>query len=162
MAHITSMRSPLAARFAEPRCRHGRLGGGRAPAAKSPSGDAFEELSGTRTVDTSGNNNHGTLVAGAAFKDGRVCGGLNIPNGGARVEVRDSSSLRPNAGVTVEAWIRATPYSGIRVIVGKQVFNGPDSYVLYLQSDGTPHWSCRDGVRSAAAAREQRNAPPQE
>ncbi|MCB9919077.1 MAG: LamG domain-containing protein [Planctomycetes bacterium] len=108
---------------------------------------AFEAGAGTTAIDASGNNNNGTLAGGAAFTEGRVCGGVKFPTGDARIEVPDSTSLRPGRGVTVEAWIRIGPFTGgYRVVVGKQVLNGDDSYVLFVAPNGLPSWSCRDAT----------------
>ncbi|MEO0649298.1 MAG: LamG domain-containing protein [Planctomycetota bacterium] len=109
----------------------------------------FDQATGSTAVDLSGNGNNGNFV-GAIPAAGIPTGctattGVDFPIDTGRIEVPDAPSLRPAHGVTVEAWVLAAPLSEVRVVVGKQVNLGADSYVLFLNSDGSVGFSVNDG-----------------
>ncbi len=78
----------------------------------------LNENGGVAAVDSSGKGNTGA-VTGGAWASGKFGGGYN-PGGTGTIIVPSSASLNPAAGLTIEAWIYPTQFSGSwRRIVGK-------------------------------------------
>ena len=101
---------------------------------------SFDEGTGTRAADSSGNGNNGTLVNGTTWsttaKFGRAA---NFDGVDDRIDVADSNSLDLGAGMTLEAWVRPTANSGYRTVVLKEV-SGELAYSLYAaDSDHATH-----------------------
>ena len=127
------------ARDAAPDAGADELGGGppRTPAGQPPAppsgGSAtsalpahlvgawsFDESSGRRVLDGSGNGNHGT-ISGARRVRGRHGGGLRFDGAGDMVTVADASSLDLARQLTLEAWVRPAALRSMwRTVVVKE------------------------------------------
>jgi hypothetical protein len=101
----------------------------------------FEEGSGTKVLDASGNGNLGTIYQ-EAWTTGRKGGGLNFQGLDDYIEVSGSASLSLNGPITVAAWI----YPRINNIAQTFV-RSPGQYVLWVQldnqvrfADALGHW----------------------
>jgi hypothetical protein len=107
-----------------------------APGAPRPSGlvaaYGFDETSGATVVDSSGNNNTGTLGAGVARSQGRF-GGALLFNGDSSVTVPNSASLNLTTGMTLEAWVFPTASTSWATTIMKEQTNGL-AYSLYASS----------------------------
>ena len=67
----------------------------------------FDEGTGTTAYDSSGNNNHGTLIGGPTSVDGKIGKALSFDGVDDYIEISHSPLLNPrNGDFTVEAWIR--------------------------------------------------------
>jgi hypothetical protein len=65
----------------------------------------MDEKSGTTAFDSSGNDNHGTLVNGPIWENGRINGGLGFYNTDSAVNV-SNVTLSNLSQVTISAWAR--------------------------------------------------------
>ncbi|HYF51877.1 MAG TPA: LamG-like jellyroll fold domain-containing protein, partial [Planctomycetota bacterium] len=65
----------------------------------------LNEATGTRASDSSGNDNHGTLVNGPVWSPGRLEGGLKCDGINDFVESPNKPSLNPAAQLTLSAWV---------------------------------------------------------
>jgi Ca2+-binding RTX toxin-like protein len=92
---------------------------------------------GTKVIDASGSNNHGTITGATFVPAGKIGGALRF-DGNDLVTVLDTeATLALETGMTIEAWVNpsATP-SGWTTVALKE--NGPGlSYALYA-NDGAP------------------------
>ena len=109
---------------------------GSAPAMAQPSGlvaaYAFNEGTGTTTVDASGNGNTGSLSNTTWTAAGRFGGALLFNGTNARVTISNAPSLQLTTGMTLEAWVYPTAtLTSWRSILGKTV----DGYYLMASSD---------------------------
>jgi hypothetical protein len=95
---------------------------------------SFNEGSGARVGDSSGNGNNGTGVNGVWTTTGKFGGSLLFNGTDARVTVPDSASLDLTNGMTIEAWIRPTVVSGWQTIATKET-SGDITYGLFSNSD---------------------------
>jgi chitodextrinase len=91
---------------------------------------AFDEGSGTTAVDSSGNNNTGT-IDGAAWTTAGRFGNALVFNGSARVTVGDAASLQPTTGMTLEAWVNP---SAVTSVWRDVIYKGNDNYFLEATS----------------------------
>jgi hypothetical protein len=93
---------------------------------------AFNEGSGATVIDSSGNNNTGT-ISGATWTTAGKFGKALVFNGtSARVTIPDSPSLRLTTGMTLEAWVNpSTVTSAWRDVI----YKGDDNYFLEVTSD---------------------------
>ena len=84
---------------------------------------AFDEPSGTSTVDSSGNNNNGAMSGSGVMRTaGRVgSGALTFDGSGGRVTIASSGSLNLTSSFTITAWLRASSLSGYQTPVHKGV-----------------------------------------
>jgi len=73
----------------------------------------FEEGSGAKTRDVSGNGNEGSLMGGIKWtNDGKFGKALEFNGTDSQVLIKSSASLQPaESGFTIEAWIKADPGS---------------------------------------------------
>jgi len=71
----------------------------------------FDEGSGTIAYDASGNNNHGTLVDGPNWVDGKIGGALDFDGSNDYVEV-DNQDILTSDHITIAAWIKHYGKSG--------------------------------------------------
>ena len=92
---------------------------------------AFEEGTGTTTADSSGNNNVGSLVNGAAFGQGLIARYAMSFADTAYVQVDNASVLNPTSAISVSAWINATDWNGNRRVVQKG--NSDNQYRLLAE-----------------------------
>ena len=101
----------------------------------------FDDGTGTKATDFSGNGNHGTLsTAGSllpTWTSGKRGKALNFDGDEAYVRVPHNSSLNPTSGITVAAWIRADAWSGGPRILQKG--NSNNQYRLSVES-GVFRW----------------------
>ncbi|MBI1259166.1 MAG: hypothetical protein GC204_16980 [Chloroflexi bacterium] len=94
-------------------------------------GLGFEEGTGGTTTDTSGYNNTGSLLNGAAWTNqGKFGNAIQFDGVDDRVRVADSPSLHVTNGLTMEAWVYPTRANNWSAIVIKEIPNS-FSYVLY-------------------------------
>jgi hypothetical protein len=94
----------------------------------------FDEGSGASAVDSSGNNNTGTLVNGPMRVAGKLgSGALQFTATSQQyVTIANSSSLNsPSRAITLAAWINATDWSGNRRILQKG--NSDNQYRLLAE-----------------------------
>jgi len=103
----------------------------------------FDEGEGTTAEDSSGNNNHGTLMNGPLWVAGQLGGALEFDGTDDFVEVPHAASLTVDTEVTVAAWINASRHNSAggdwQGILAKS--NDPRSYSFYTYVDGTLHFS---------------------
>ncbi len=101
---------------------------------------AFEEASGTTAVDSSGNNNHGTLVNGPSRTVGKIGGALNFDGNDDYVNVPNSTTLDQgleNNGFSVAAWVKYDAfYSDAQNDDAAIVEKDGDRFMLGLQGTG--------------------------
>jgi fibronectin type 3 domain-containing protein len=91
---------------------------------------AFDEGSGTTAVDSSGNNNTGT-IDGARWTTAGLFGNALVFNGSARVTVANAASLQPTTGMTLEAWVNPSAVTNVWRDV---IYKGNDNYFLEATS----------------------------
>jgi chitodextrinase len=91
---------------------------------------SFNEGTGTAVADSSGNGNTGTIAGAAWTTAGRYGGALSF-NGGARINITDSASLRLTTGMTLEAWVNPTAVNSAWRDV---IYKGNDNYFLEATS----------------------------
>jgi hypothetical protein len=96
----------------------------------------------TRTADSSGYSNTGTLRGGASYparNNGRLGKAISFDGVSGRVEVPHATSLSPVNAITVELWLkpRTEPNcdanNNYRLLLGKSNING--AYSLVLEED---------------------------
>jgi hypothetical protein len=103
----------------------------------------LNEGNGNTALDSSGFGNNGSIV-GAIYTTENpppFPAGSSLEFVGAssdRVVIPDAAILRPATSVTIEAWVRLRSVVGpnSNVIVGKQIGDGADSYVLLAGGPG--------------------------
>jgi len=123
------------------------------PISNSPSGKTaqvagglvgywkFDEGSGTTAVDSSGNNNNGTLIDNPDWVDGKIGKALEFNGSTNYVEINDSDSLDGFDAITIEAWVK--PILGQRgAVVSRYLYdyNIPINervYELTVEQGGT-------------------------
>jgi hypothetical protein len=88
---------------------------------------AFDEGSGTTTVDMSGNNLSATVSNAAWTTGGRYGNALVFDGATARVTVPDAAALHLTSGLTLEAWVNPSAISPNWTDV---VYKGNDNYYL--------------------------------
>jgi hypothetical protein len=95
----------------------------------------FNEGTGSKAFDSSGNNNTGTLFGNAAWSTGGKFGGALVFDGASRVDIADSASLRLTTGMTLEAWVQpAGTLTGWNTVVLKEQTGGL-VYAMYGNTD---------------------------
>ncbi len=103
-------------------------------AAPAPSGLVaaynFDEASGTTVIDSSGNNNTGTISGATRTTSGKYGRALTFNGTNNYVSVPDSASLHLTTGMTLEAWVNMTGGQSWRSVVFKERSGGM-TYALY-------------------------------
>ena len=96
----------------------------------------FDEGKGDKATDISGNNNHGKLLGGAKWEQGKFKGGLYLAEIPDRVDVADSNSLDITDALTLAIWanIESIPQGSC------SLFQKPTAYMLHTTNGG-------DGVK---------------
>lgn len=104
----------------------------------------FDEGSGAIAFDSSINNNHGILVNGPLWVDGKYGKALEFDGASNYVKVEDSSSLHMTDAVTVMAWTRVDGATGdYQIICARWYGYGGEailSFVLEFRPDGNTPW----------------------
>ncbi|MGH9891989.1 MAG: LamG-like jellyroll fold domain-containing protein, partial [bacterium] len=97
----------------------------------------FEEVSGSKVIDASGQGNHGTRSGTSRITQGRFGKALSFDGLNDWVTVNDAASLDLTTGMTLEAWVYSTDESmtGWRTLVMKESPPDRASYYLYANSD---------------------------
>jgi hypothetical protein len=72
----------------------------------------FDEGTGTRASDASGNNNAGTFMGGVTWDTGRFGSGVHINGTDGVVVVNNSPSLNPTTALSITAWVNADTWDG--------------------------------------------------
>jgi hypothetical protein len=97
----------------------------------------FNQGSGARLTDVSGNSNHGALTNGPVWTAaGRYGGALTFDGSNDLVSINDAPSLDLTTGMTLEAWVRPTTVSGWRTVLLKEI---PGSLAYCLYANQTAH-----------------------
>lgn len=97
----------------------------------------FEEKSGTMVVDASGQGNHGTISGAKRITGGKFGKALSFDGTDDWVTINDSPSLDLTTGMTLEAWVYPTEFSGSwqwRTVILKEASSNL-AYALYANSD---------------------------
>ena len=96
----------------------------------------FEEVSGTKVINASGQGNHGTRKGNLRITQGRFGKALSFDGLNDWVTVNDAASLDLTTGMTVEAWVYPTEsMTGWRTLVTKESPPDRASYYLHANSD---------------------------
>ena len=96
----------------------------------------FEEVSGAKVIDASGQGNHGTRSGTSRITQGRFGKALSFDGLNDWVTVNDAASLDLTTGMTVEAWVYPTEsMTGWRTLVTKESPPDRASYYLHANSD---------------------------
>ena len=95
----------------------------------------FEEVSGSKVIDASGQGNHGTRSGTSRIAQGRFGNALSFDGLNDWVTVNDAAaSLDLTTGMTVEAWVYPTEsMTGWRTLVTKE--SPPDRTLYYLHAN---------------------------
>lgn len=116
----------------------------------------FDEGSGTTAYDSSGNGNHGTLMAGASYVAGISGTALSLDGVNDYVRVPDANSLDLTT-LTIEAWIRfeavRPPFTGNQGIVNKYRHDKPSEggYLVFVrEGDGALLFRVKDDAGNVA------------
>ena len=113
----------------------------------------FDEASGNIAYDSSGNNNHGTLINGPKWTRDVSSSATLRPNGGALqfdgvddyVEVPHSASLNLTNNFTLEAWIYRNVANARHEILYKyRGTSGVDNYDFLVDNDNTLRFQFQD------------------
>jgi len=94
----------------------------------------FED-SGSTVLDSSGNQNHGSLQDGARVGVGHTGSGLLVSQSGHSAVIPHALNLMPAQQITVAAWI-APIAKGTQVVVSKATIDAVDGYELTLSNAG--------------------------
>jgi hypothetical protein len=90
----------------------------------------FDDGMGTTTIDTTENNNDGTLMpSGSYWTDGIIGGALSFDGSGIYIEVNDDDSLSFGDGSTdtpfsIEAWIEMNEATKFRIVSKDHLHSG--------------------------------------
>ncbi|MFC1636580.1 C25 family cysteine peptidase, partial [Planctomycetota bacterium] len=103
----------------------------------------FDEMSGSTTVDSSGNGNHGTLVGAPEWVAGVTGGALYFDGSGDYVDCGNGSTLNITEEITVACSFKVDEFDKMwQTIIAK----GDDSYRISRLSEGDElHW-CGEGL----------------
>lgn len=91
----------------------------------------FNEGLGPSVLDSSGNNNNGTISGALWQAVGRYGSALSFDGVNDLVTVPDANSLDLTNGLTIEAWVNRSTSSGYRTVVMKERGTSRLSYTLY-------------------------------
>ena len=96
---------------------------------------AFNEGSGTTTVDATGKGHTGSLVGATWTTAGKNGNALSFNGTSNLVSVADAADLDMTTGLTMEAWVRPTTLSGWRTVALKEALPGGLAYALYAHDN---------------------------
>ncbi|MEA1905720.1 MAG: LamG-like jellyroll fold domain-containing protein, partial [Euryarchaeota archaeon] len=99
----------------------------------------FDEGHGTTVLDSSGNNNNGT-IHGASWTEGKLNSSLKFDGINDYVSIQNSPGLNPPNEITIEAWVKTgvIPQAGWNKIIAKPYtsYTSPwQQYALTLHDD---------------------------
>lgn len=95
----------------------------------------LDETAGTNSADLAGYDNAGTQINGPASVAGKVLSGMQFDGVNDFISVQDHPELNFGTGdFSVDAWVKTSANSGIKIIVDKQTLNGfiYQGYSFYL------------------------------
>ncbi len=98
----------------------------------------FDEGSGDKTKDVSGNNNDGKLIGSPKWVDGKIGKALEFSGKENKnyVEIADNPSLNPQNEITCSAWIYYDNFVGSGGIISKYIGAGNQrSYTIHMHHD---------------------------
>jgi hypothetical protein len=101
-------------------------------------GYAFNEVSGTTTLDASGNGNVGTLTSGTLFSAGKNGNAVSLDGVNDFVNLGNGASLQLTGSVTISAWINAASFPADDAVVVSKRGNGPLGFQLDTTVDRGP------------------------
>ncbi len=109
---------------------------------------AFDEGSGTTAIDSSGNNNTGTLTDSPTYTTGQVgSNALDFTSDFDRVVVADDASLSFGSGdFSVGFWFNSTFSGSVARLVGDM--DGGDGYIFYTLGSGDVSFQVTSGGNS--------------
>jgi hypothetical protein len=90
---------------------------------------SFNEQSGTTVLDSSGNQNNGS-ISGATRVAGKYGNGLSFNGTSALVTITNSASFNLTTGMTVEAWVNSASNTGWRCVITKET-TGDNIWAIY-------------------------------
>jgi hypothetical protein len=93
-------------------------------------GYAFNEATGTTTLDASGNGNTGTLTNGATFTAGKNGNAVSLDGANDFVNLGTGASLQLTGSMTVSGWINATGFPTDDAVVVSKRNSGPLGFQL--------------------------------
>jgi len=101
----------------------------------------FDEGAGTIAFDSSKNNNHGLLVNGPLWVNGKYCKALSFDGIDDYVRIEASPSVKISNTVTVAAWVKIEGTTNDHQVILAQNYGDESSYVLEFQPNGqTPQF----------------------
>jgi concanavalin A-like lectin/glucanase superfamily protein/Big-like domain-containing protein/purple acid phosphatase-like protein len=104
----------------------------------------FDEGSGVTAVDSSGNDNAGTLFNGTAWTTGKLNGALSFDGMSGYVNVPHTATL-DSYPLTVAAWIK-TSATGMNGIVNKYYPGSMNGYQVFMNGGNLCAWYFRDAT----------------
>ena len=94
----------------------------------------FDEGTGKKVQDSSGNGNDGEIIGDLKWVDGKIGKGLEFPGESMNlVQVPNSDSLNPTKAITITAWVNLADSNGNRRIVQKSTPGSDNQYRLLLE-----------------------------
>jgi hypothetical protein len=96
---------------------------------------AFDEGQGVTALDTSGNQNHGTLVQSPIWTVGRAGGALDFNGFDSVVMVPNSASLNPGGAMSISLWLtNPVPASWSGPLMKTTSTNWNDGYGIFVDA----------------------------
>ena len=114
----------------------------------------FNETSGTTASDFSSTNNPATLFNGATFTAGKSGNALTLNGTNQYASATNNALINTTSGITLNAWVKATDWSGNRRILQK---GATDNQYRLLAENGLLKFDLK-GVGSITAALPTTNA----
>ncbi len=98
---------------------------------------ALNETAGNTAVDSSGNNNSGTLINGPVWNSaGKIGGALSFDGVNDYVSLGNPSVLIPGSAITLAGWLKLGTVSGNRIIISKYDAASPANETLIRYQTG--------------------------
>jgi hypothetical protein len=98
----------------------------------------FEEGSGETAGDSSGAGNSGTISGATWTTSGRFGGALSFDGTSSVITVNDSALLDLTNGMTLEAWVKPSSFTGWRTILYKENPGAGMAWSLYASDSNAP------------------------
>lgn len=112
---------------------------------------SFEDGSGTKATDFSGNNNTGTLTNGPTWTDGRFGKAVSFDGTDDYVNIASMSGLSSSA-ITVSAWVKISAHKNWNNVVGHEWVASNGSWLLFSDSSGNAYFGIYDTSQHTAAS----------